>query len=83
MRQTKDVGPYQVKALTVREGLKLMASASKVDGGNSTDDLQTELILACVSKDGQPVGDGDFGEMVPHLAELVTTAVELNGFGNK
>jgi hypothetical protein len=77
--KTKQIGPYVVKTLNVREGLHLLSLATE----DYANELQTELILAAVSRDGNPIGDEDFSEMLPFMAELVGAAAELNGFSKK
>lgn len=75
---SREVGPYVVKQLTVREGLKLMSLA-----GDDEKSMQTELILLSVTKDGQPIGEESFRDALPHLPALVTAAVELNGLSTE
>jgi hypothetical protein len=76
MTDVREVGPYVVRALNVREGLKLLADAADGAGGM----LQMDLLLACTTKDGKPIDDGSFGELLPHMPKLVEAAVALNGF---
>ena len=75
--ESKQVGPFTVKALTVGEGLQLMTVA---------DDpklFQREIIAACVQRDGKSIMGDDFREVVPLLPELFSAAMELNGFNVK
>lgn len=79
MSKTKQIGPYVVKTLNVRDGLHLLMLATD----DTKNELQTELILSAVTRDGNPIGDDDFSEMLPYMAELVGAAAELNGFVKK
>ena len=71
------VGPFTIHKLNVREGLRLVSLAADKDGA-----FQTELLLACVKRDGADVAESDFADFMPHLKELVEAAMALNGFRN-
>ena len=78
--KTEVVGPFEIKALNVDEGLDLMTLSTE---GN-TNAFQKELIFRTVYKDGNPIQrDADFAELVPYFAEIVKAALTLNGFGSK
>lgn len=69
------VGPYTVSDVGVDTGLDLLGLLA-----TDTAAFQKQLLLAAVKKDGKPIKAGAFGELVPHLAELISTAMEVNGF---
>lgn len=75
MIQTKQVGPFVVKTLTVDEGLDLMLLI-----GNDDQAFNKQLLLRTVSRDGNPINNESFSEIVPLLADLINAAMELNGF---
>lgn len=75
----KQVGPFTVHALTVGEGLPLLALAQKED----KTEFQNALLLATVKRDGQPVDGDSFGDFLPHLGPIIQAAMDLNGFGAK
>lgn len=75
MTKTVQVGAFEVRALTVGEGLDLLPMVS-----SDPAKFQKELLLRAVRKGGAPIGDGDFAEVVPHLADLIKAAMVLNGF---
>lgn len=73
----KQVGPYEVKSVTVETGLTLLMLASDE---NKTAEFNTRLILASVTRDGQPINSSNFADVMPYLNELVSAAMEVNGF---
>lgn len=75
MIQTKEVGPFVVKTLTVDEGLDLMVLVGQDDQA-----FNKQLLLRTVSREGKPINGESFSEVVPHLAGLINAAMELNGF---
>lgn len=72
----KQVGPFMVKSLNVEDGLDLVAMAQSADPS----EFQKAVILRCVTKDGKPINEFPFSEVLPHLSKLVEEAFELNGF---
>jgi hypothetical protein len=71
----KVVGPYTVSDVGVDIGLDLMGLLA-----TDAPAFQKQLLLASVKKDGKPIKSGSFGELVPHLAELISVSMEVNGF---
>lgn len=74
--ETRQVGEYEVRALNVEEGMSLIGLTGDDQGSR----FQTELILKTVTRNGQPIGQDEFGKLVPHLADVIKAAMELNGF---
>lgn len=70
------VGEFEVKSVTVGEGLDLLSMIDSEDMSS----FQKALILKAVTKDGESIEALDFKELLPHMAELVSAAMELNGF---
>jgi len=74
--KSKRVGPYLVTELNVEDGLVMM-SANAEDGS-----LQRELVMRCTTLDGKPVSKTPFSNLLKHMGELATAAVEVNGFSS-
>lgn len=70
------VGPFTVHGLNVEQGLELI----RLSQGDDPQAFQNAMILNCVQKNGKPVNNESFAEMVPHFKELVEAAYEMNGF---
>lgn len=73
------VGEYEVRELTVNEGLDLLTYLN--DENQFT--FQKELILRAVSRNGAPIREENFASVMPVLGELISTAMKLNGFSKE
>jgi hypothetical protein len=73
--KTEQVGEFEIKSLTVGEGLHLMSQA---DSGDKN--FQTNLLYACVTKNGESIKDLELSEFVPHMTEILRAALTINGF---
>lgn len=69
------VGPFEIINLTVSEGLHLLSLAN-----DENRRFQSELLIACVRKDGKKIDDLNMSEFMPHMGKVVSKAMELNGF---
>lgn len=69
------VGDYEVSALSVGEGLDLLALITEDPAA-----FQKQLVLRSVRKDGASIVGVPFAKIIPVLPELMKTAMRLNGF---
>ena len=74
---TVSVGPYEVRSLSVAEGLALL---DYLGDETKQGEFRTKLILASVTKDGEPIADTEFGSLMPHMTEILTQTMAINGF---
>ena len=75
---SKEIGPFAVRELTVGEGLPLLKIMTE-----DTNKFQNELVLACTTKDGKPVKELPFSELIPHMGDIIVEAMRINGFLDK
>jgi hypothetical protein len=75
---TKQVGPFVVRAVTIGEGFDLLPLLS-----DNPTEFQKQLILKTVTRDGQSITSDSMKSLIPHLADLVTAAMVLNGLSDE
>lgn len=75
--ETKQIGPYLVRGLTVGEGFELLPLL-----GENPSEFQKLLLLKTVTNNGQSISTDSMKSLIPHLAELVKAALSLNGLSD-